>query len=1173
MPLINKAIVSILLASFIASSVQAPVCAQIDPLPFMPKPGTMVPLSPEYTPAYLKGIVIHPEDPLKFDFIIYKGDRSLTDAQKREEYTKLTKYFLASLAIPDKNQWVNLSPYEKDRIIKDDFGKTEMGRDLLAQDYLLKQITASLIYPQDNLGKKFWQRVYAQAQKQFGTTNIAVNTFNRVWILPDNALIYEKGNTAYVLKNHLKVMLEEDYLSLKKHNLIANHTVASQIARQIILPELEREVNADQNFAPLRQVYSGMLLAAWFKRELKKSLLSQVYANKAKVRGVDQDPRTNEEIYQQYLKAYKKGVFNFIKEDAGINGLVPRKYFSGGTQGYDHAQIGIVHQVDPAQNVQMQGMISRSDLAAIALQKADRAMANTVTDAVEWLNSNDSEKRWIALQKLKDPDFYKIVDGVYRLEDLKGAIHALKERTRILTENNILDERNEVVRVLEDLRRGKLGVLMRILERDSYSRPSDLNALDQVSTSVRAKNPVLINDALDRLFLIIAEFPSEERLRVQNMIEAFKHDFMALSREDRTERITELQKATDGIFSSSGHPAVKLILAGLKSIAEVEDDPTPSQAIPFDQITQHFEKERLFISYKNFSFEVPLSFNVIWHEGLKPEDRSLILRLDADTSIAAILMMAVNRNSEVLGFISPADHKIVFDKPDDLYEKVHLIARAILEHDGLVVDAAMLTEVATKDPEQITGIYNDLIKEGYKFTMEQTLSFGRFLLGQISSQEARTLLKDITYRREGVSEENLKVLLTTTWIAARYHLLANARVALEAYLVSESKEDQERCYRVLRLTMYKLSEEAAGMIFLEAKRRFAQISENSAMVSSRSWIPFGLAAALGMAVSGPAQATRNYDETLRAPKYVIDTANALVKEFGVMSDDPIEVYAKDIEQARVIVFGQMVVYLQTMEKISLQNAMRISKAVMPYIKIVPETLSEDEKEIIFGIRLNTDVDRASLAERDAVMTKDRALEILNGKRILIVEDDEGIREALKKFLERNHMKVDVAENGIKALMLLDTATERDSFDYVLSDLNMPGMSGEELARLIRTSGKPYANVKMLIQTDRLGKFDERVAERSKVRIISKSLILDGSIISFARELSRLDQAMTIKDAADLGGIDMNAANLNLQIKRDGHGMPLPLSQQDLAQLSHMEGLEPKILSIKPASLTTLFARP
>ena len=92
-----------------------------------------------------------------------------------------------------------------------------MGRDLLAQDYLLKQITASLIYPQDKLGQKFWNEIYSRAYKQFGTTNIPVNTFNKVWIIPDEADIYEKGNVAYLYKSHLKVMLEEDYLAMSKH--------------------------------------------------------------------------------------------------------------------------------------------------------------------------------------------------------------------------------------------------------------------------------------------------------------------------------------------------------------------------------------------------------------------------------------------------------------------------------------------------------------------------------------------------------------------------------------------------------------------------------------------------------------------------------------------------------------------------------------------------------------------------------------------------------------------------------------------------------------------------------------------------------------------------------------------------------------------------------------------
>jgi len=386
----------VVLMAFVGTCMTTPIYAQmVDPMPRMPLPGIMVHLSPEFTPAILKGIIIHPENALKFDFIIYKGDQPLDSNQKKQEYTKLMKYFLASLAVPDNDQWVNLSPYEKDRIIRDDFGKTEMGRDLLAQDYLLKQITSSLIYPQDNLGREFWDKVYERAYKEYGTTQVPVNTFNKVWIVPDDAVIYEKGNMAYCVKNHLKVMLEEDYLSLQKHNGISTvpskldntHTIGSQVIKEIILPELEKEVNEGKNFAPLRQVFSGMVLAAWYKRALRESLLGQIYMNKNKVRGIDQNPQTNRLIYQQYLKAFKKGVFNFIKEDADkyTNEVIPRKYFSGGAEDLFNTYAGtakdIMHRetaLTPEESMNEAMLVSDEELASAAMTTVKPAVNSQV---------------------------------------------------------------------------------------------------------------------------------------------------------------------------------------------------------------------------------------------------------------------------------------------------------------------------------------------------------------------------------------------------------------------------------------------------------------------------------------------------------------------------------------------------------------------------------------------------------------------------------------------------------------------------------------------------------------------------------------------------------------------------------------------------------------------------
>jgi len=308
----------------------------------LPAPGVMVSLTPAFNPPILKGIKVHPDNPFRFDFILDRGDSQESSQDLKDESSKLIKYFLATLTIPEKDLWVNLSPYEKNRIVPERFGQTEMGRDLLAEDYMLKQITASLIYPEGEVGKRFWKRIYEVAAKKFGTTNIPVNTFNKVWIVPEKAVVYEnaKAGTAYVVESKLKVMLEQDYLSLQKHEGISpppqiknTGQLGSQIIREIVIPQLTKEVNEDKNFAQLRQVYNSLILATWYKKKIKDSILEQVYANKNKVAGVNiDDPQEKERIYQRYLQAFKKGVFNYIKEgvDLATQETVPRKYFSGG---------------------------------------------------------------------------------------------------------------------------------------------------------------------------------------------------------------------------------------------------------------------------------------------------------------------------------------------------------------------------------------------------------------------------------------------------------------------------------------------------------------------------------------------------------------------------------------------------------------------------------------------------------------------------------------------------------------------------------------------------------------------------------------------------------------------------------------------------------------------------
>ena len=57
---------------------------------------------------------------------------------------------------------------------------SEESCDLSAQDYLLEQRPASFMYPEDHLGRAFCGQIYYRSDREQGTTDIPVETFNKV---------------------------------------------------------------------------------------------------------------------------------------------------------------------------------------------------------------------------------------------------------------------------------------------------------------------------------------------------------------------------------------------------------------------------------------------------------------------------------------------------------------------------------------------------------------------------------------------------------------------------------------------------------------------------------------------------------------------------------------------------------------------------------------------------------------------------------------------------------------------------------------------------------------------------------------------------------------------------------------------------------------------------------
>ncbi|RKJ75081.1 DNA-binding response regulator [Butyricicoccus sp. 1XD8-22] len=70
------------------------------------------------------------------------------------------------------------------------------------------------------------------------------------------------------------------------------------------------------------------------------------------------------------------------------------------------------------------------------------------------------------------------------------------------------------------------------------------------------------------------------------------------------------------------------------------------------------------------------------------------------------------------------------------------------------------------------------------------------------------------------------------------------------------------------------------------------------------------------------------------------------------------------------------------------------------------------------------------------------------KKILIVEDDDNIRELLRLYLEREGYEILEAENGAVGM----TRWKADQPDLILLDMMMPVMDGWQVCREIRESG-------------------------------------------------------------------------------------------------------------------------
>ncbi len=142
-----------------------------------------------------------------------------------------------------------------------------------------------------------------------------------------------------------------------------------------------------------------------------------------------------------------------------------------------------------------------------------------------------------------------------------------------------------------------------------------------------------------------------------------------------------------------------------------------------------------------------------------------------------------------------------------------------------------------------------------------------------------------------------------------------------------------------------------------------------------------------------------------------------------------------------------------------------------------------------GARFSVELPLSSAAPLPAPAAPERpsapVVSVPHRGRILLVDDEPDIRRSVSKFLTRIGWEVDLADSGEEGLRLLGGA----SYDVLLCDLRMPGMSGHEFYRQLEASASPAIEKLIFMTGDVLSPEASRFLTAAARPVLSKPFAL------------------------------------------------------------------------------------
>jgi len=161
-------------------------------------------------------------------------------------------------------------------------------------------------------------------------------------------------------------------------------------------------------------------------------------------------------------------------------------------------------------------------------------------------------------------------------------------------------------------------------------------------------------------------------------------------------------------------------------------------------------------------------------------------------------------------------------------------------------------------------------------------------------------------------------------------------------------------------------------------------------------------------------------------------------------------------------------------------------------------------------------------------------------RILIVEDESSLSEPLAYLLEREGYETSIAADGLQAVADFDRA----GADLVLLDLMLPGMTGTEVCREIRTR----SSVPIIMLTAKDSEVDIVVGlELGADDYVTKPYSTRELLARIRAVLRRrVDTDLDDNQVLESGSVRMDVERHTVSV--DGKDVPMPLKEFELLEL-------------------------